>query len=174
MVSNLKEHKSKVTKMQLMENDLHLLTTAKDRSILIWDLTKEQRISNYQMGMGGVNNFATNPQDPNMLITVGQDRKITQWDFRQPKPVKIISSNPFNRSEFADELFSIAISNDGRYMATGGTSGILRCYDLPNMGFLCEQPAHSETVTDIFFTSDVKHLVSAGSDSQILTYELNI
>lgn len=172
MVSNLKEHKSKVTKVQLMENDLHLLTTAKDRSILIWDLTKEQRISNYQMSMGGVNNFSTNPNDPNMLITVGQDRKITQWDLRQPKPVRSISSNPYNRSELADELFAVNISNSGRLVATGGASGIIRCYDLPNLGFLCEQPAHSEAITDLFFTSDDRNLISAGSDSQILTYNV--
>ena len=170
MVSNLKEHKSKVTKVCLIENDRNLITTAKDRSILIWDLTKEQRISNYQTSMGGINSFSLNSQDPNMLVTVGQDRKITQWDLRLPKPVKTISSNPSNRSELADELFSVAISNNGGILATGGTSGVLRLYDVNNLGFLCEKPAHSETITEIFFSSDDKKLISAGSDSQILTY----
>ncbi len=173
MVSTLKEHKSKVTKVELMENDLHLLTTAKDRSILIWDLTKEQRISNYQTSMGGVNDFSLNPIDPYMLITVGKDRRIVQWDLRQPKPIKSISSHPLNRSELEDELFACSISNDGRTLATGGVRGIIRLYDLPNMTFLCEQPAHSETCVNLFFTKNDKHIVSAGSDSQILTYELN-
>ena len=173
MVSNLKEHKSKVTKVELMENDNHLLTTAKDRSILIWDLTREQRISNYQMPMGGVNNFALNKTDPNMFVTVGQDRKITQWDIRQPKSVRSILSNPYNRSELADELFAVGISNDGRLLATGGTNGIVRVYDLPYLGFLYEQPAHSETITNVFFDSNDKYLISSGSDSQILTYKIN-
>lgn len=173
MVSTLKEHKSKVTKVQLMENDLHLLTTAKDRSILIWDLTKEQRISNYQTSMGGVNDFSLSPIDPYLLITVGKDRRIVHWDLRQPKPIKSISSHPNSRSELEDELFACCISNDGRLLATGGVKGVIRIYDLPNMNFICEQPAHSETCVNLFFTKDDKHIVSAGSDSQILTYELN-
>lgn len=172
MVSNLKEHKSKVTKVELMENDLHLLTTAKDRSILIWDLTKEQRIANYQMPMGGVNNFALNKIDKNMLVTVGQDRKITQWDLRHPKPVKAINSNPNNRSDLSDELFGLGISNDGRYLAAGGSSGVIRCYELNNLGFLCEKSAHSGSCTSLTFSDDDKHIISAGSDSQILTYRL--
>ena len=172
MVTNLKEHKSKVTKIQLMENDTQLLTSAKDRSILIWDLTKSQRISSYQTPMGGVNNYSLNPIDDNMLITVGQDRKITQWDLRQPKPIKSISSDPYNRSDKADELFACSISNDGKLLATGGTNGIVRVYDLPYMGFLCEKDAHSGNCSNLFFTSDDRQLVSSGSDSQILTYEL--
>ena len=80
MVSHLKEHIQKVTKVSLFKNDLHLLTTAKDKSILIWDLAKEKRITSYQQNMGGVNNFQISPVDENFLITVGQDRKITFWD----------------------------------------------------------------------------------------------
>lgn len=170
MVSNLKEHKSKVTKVELMENDLHLLTTAKDRSILIWDLAKEQRIANYQMSMGGINNFVLNKTNRNMLVTVGQDRRITQWDLRNPKPVRSISSNPFNRSDIADELFAIDISNNGKYLATGGTSGIIRCYDTETFTFLNEMNAHSGVCTNLMFTDDDKYLISSGSDSQILTY----
>jgi WD40 repeat protein len=172
MISNLKEHKSRVSKVELMENDLHLLTTAKDRSILIWDLAKEQRIANYQMPMGGVNNFILNKQDKNMLITVGQDRRITQWDLRHPKPVKSISSNPYNRSDAADELFALDISNSNKYLVTGGTNGLIRCYDLSTLGFLNEVNAHSGVCTNIMFTNDDKYLISSGSDSQILTYSV--
>ena len=129
-MSHLKEHIQKVSKVQLFSNDLHLLTTAKDKSILIWDLTKEKRIASYQITMGGVNNFQLSPADENVLITVGQDRKITHWDLRQPKPARVISSNPFNKLDLADELFGLAISNDGRYLATGGTLGIIRVWDI--------------------------------------------
>ena len=173
MISNLKEHKSKVTKIELMENDLQLITTAKDRNILIWDLTKEQRISNYQLPMGGVNDFVLSKKDKNMLFTVGQDRKIYQWDLRNPKPVRSLSSNPFNRPEAADELFAINLSNNESILATGGTSGIIRCYDVSTMKFLGEKFGHSETCTNIIFSNDDSQIITSGSDSQILTFKIN-
>ena len=173
MSSNLKEHKSKVTKVELMENDVHLLTAAKDRSILIWDLNKEQRISNYQLPMGGVNSFVLSKTDNNMLFTVGQDRKIYQWDLRTPKPVRTLSSNPHNRPEAADELFAVNLSNNENILATGGTSGIIRCYDVSSMRFLSEKFGHSETCTNIIFSNDDSEIITTGSDSQILTFKIN-
>jgi len=172
MVSHLKEHIQNVSKVQLFSNDVHLLTTAKDKSILIWDLSKEKRIASYQQSMGGVNNFQLSPIDENILITIGQDRKITNWDLRQPKPIRVISSNPFNKLDEADELFGLAISNDGRLLATGGTLGIIRIYDIySGLRLIEEKSAHSKTITGLAFTYDDKYLLSAGEDSMILSFK---
>jgi WD40 repeat protein len=171
MVSHLKEHIQKVSKVQLFSNDVHLLTTAKDKSILIWDLVKEKRIASYQISMGGVNNFQLSPVDENILVTCGQDRKITNWDLRSPKPVKVISSNPHNKLDQADELFGLAISNDGKYLATGGTKGIIRIYDMNSgLKFIGENPAHSKTINELSYTWDDKFLISAGADSLIMSF----
>ena len=171
MVSHLKEHIQKVTKVSLFKNDLHLLTTAKDKSILIWDLAKEKRITSYQQNMGGVNNFQISPVDENFLITVGQDRKITFWDLRHAKPFKNISSNPNNKPDQADELFGLSISNDGRFVSTGGNGGIIRVWDFNTFGCLYEQYAHSKTCNSLSYTYDDKYLISAGADAQILSFK---
>lgn len=173
MISHLKEHIQRITKVQLFSNDLHLLTTAKDKSILIWDLAKEKRIASYHPSMGGVNNFQISPIDENILITVGQDRKITSWDLRYPKPTKIISSNPFNKLDLADELFGLTFSSDGRYIATGGSLGIIRIWDFNNgLSFINENYAHSNTCVALSFTHDDKYLISAGEDSLILSFNV--
>ena len=171
MVSHLKEHIQKVSKVEIFSNDVNLLSTARDKSILIWDINTEKRIASYQQSSGGVNNFNLSPVDENILMTVGQDRKITQWDLRYPKPVKVISSNPYNKSDQADELFGLSISNDGRYLATGGSLGIIRIYDINNsLSFLTEYFAHSKTITALSFTYDDKYLISTGEDSLVLSF----
>lgn len=173
MISHLKEHIQSITKVQLFSNDVHLLTTAKDKSILIWDLSKEKRIGSYHPSMGGVNNFQLSPVDENILMTVGQDRKITHWDLRCPKPVKVISSNPYNKLDQADELFGLAFSNDGKYIATGGTLGIIRLYDFNNgLSFLSENYAHSKTCIALSYTFDDRYLISAGEDSLVLSFNV--
>lgn len=81
MISHLKEHSNKVTKVQLIGDDLHLLSSSRDRALLCWDLQKEKRISAHYQRMGGINYFDIVP-DKNLVLTTGQDRKITYWDLR--------------------------------------------------------------------------------------------
>ena len=171
MISNLKEHLQKVTHLELFKDDVHLMSTSKDKSILIWDLNKEKRIASYTLSSGGVNNFRINPIDENIVISVGQDRKITHWDLRYPQPIKVISSNPYGKLDQADELFGLAISNDGHYVSTGGALGIIRTYDLTNsLGFVGEYFAHSKTCSGLAYTYDNKYLISTGYDSLILSF----
>jgi WD40 repeat protein len=83
LVSHLKEHTSKVTKVQVFPDDIHLLSCARDRAILCWDLKNEKRVANQTQRMGGVNGFSIAPSDQNKFVSVGQERKITYWDLRK-------------------------------------------------------------------------------------------
>ena len=172
MKINLKEHISKVTKVHVFSNDIRLLTSAKDRSILIWDLEKEKRIFSYNLSMGGCNNFAINPVDEQMMISIGQDRKIQQWDLRQPKPLKSISSHPFGKVDLSDELFALAWSHDGKQISTGGNLGIIRTWDAYSLSLLGENYAHSKTCTSLAYTHDDNYLISCGADAQILSFAI--
>lgn len=55
LISHLKEHSSTVTKVEVFEDDVHLLSCARDKSILCWDLKNENRVSNHTQRMGGIN-----------------------------------------------------------------------------------------------------------------------
>ena len=171
MISNLKEHLQKVTQVQLFQNDVHLMTASKDKFLLIWDLNKEKRIASYNLSSGGVNNFKISPIDENVVFSVGQDRKMTQWDLRYPQPIKVVSSNPYGKMDQTDELFGLAISNDGKYVSTGGSLGIIRTYDYnAGVSFIGEYYAHSSTCSGLAYTYDNKYLISTGYDSLILSF----
>ena len=107
LISHLKEHTSKVTKVQIFPDDIHLLSCSRDKSILCWDLKNQKRISNQTLRMGGINCFAISPLDQNLYLSVGQDRKITFWDIRKSQATGSIESSP-NPSE-SEELFAIDI-----------------------------------------------------------------
>jgi len=107
LISHLKEHTSKVTKVQIFADDIHLLTASRDKSILCWDLKNQKRISNQTLRMGGINCFAISPVDTNQFLSVGQDRKITYWDIRKSQAQGSLESTP-NTGE-SDELLAIDI-----------------------------------------------------------------
>lgn len=171
MLVNLKEHLTRITHLELFKDDYHLMSSSKEKSILIWDLNKEKRIASYSMSNGGVNNFRVSPVDENIVISIGQDRKITHWDLRYPQPIKVISSNPYGKMDQTDELFALAISNDGRFVSTGGGLGIIRTYDLTKgLAFVGEYFAHSRPCSGLAYTFDNKYLISTGHDSLILSF----
>ena len=53
MVSHLKEHTHRVTRVQLYGNETQLVTASRDRALLQWDLKSEKRISAHIQRMGG-------------------------------------------------------------------------------------------------------------------------
>ncbi len=71
LVSHLKEHSSKVTRVQVFPDDVHLMTAARDKSILCWDLKQEKRVANQTQRMGGINGFSIAPLDNNKFVSVG-------------------------------------------------------------------------------------------------------
>ena len=154
LVSHLKEHTSRVTKIQIFPDDQHLLTCARDRSILCWDLKAEKRVSAQTQRMGGINGFSIAPLDNNKFISVGQERKITYWDLRKVDAEVMLAGNPFKGE--SDELNSVSISNSNMYFAVGGAAGVVRIYDFSSGRFIVECKAHSGPITSVCFSPDSK------------------
>lgn len=169
MVSHLKEHTHKVTKVKIFEDDLHLLSSSRDKALLCWDLRSEKRISAHIQRMGGINSFDVAP-GRNLVLTTGQDRKITYWDLREANPIKSFDTN--GNPKKGDECFALSISHDGKYFATGGSEQIVRLWDMGTGKILSEGSGHSGCINSISFSADDKQMVSAGRDGSILLWNL--
>ena len=166
----MKEHTSKVTSLHLFADDVHLLSCARDRSILCWDLKAEKRVSAQTQRMGGINSFCISPSDPNKYISVGQERKITYWDLRKAHEELILESSPFKGE--SDELCSVSISHNNKYFAVGGSLGIVRIFDYQSGQFITECRAHSSTINCVAFSGDDKQLISTGQDGLVAVWNV--
>ena len=170
LISHLKEHTSRVSKIQLFGDDQHLLTCARDKSILCWDLKAEKRVSAQTQRMGGLNAFAIAPLDNNKYISVGQEKKITYWDLRKANPEALLESSPY-RGE-TDELAAVAISHSNKYFAVGGRAGVVRIYDFAAGKFIVECKAHSGPVTGLAYSGDDRQVISSGRDGLIAVWNI--
>ena len=169
MISHLKEHTHRVSKVQLLQDDLHLLSASRDKALLCWDLKSEKRVSAHVQRMGGINNFDVVPNS-RVVLTTGQDRKITYWDLREPNPVRSIDTN--NNPKRADECMGLAIAHDGKTFATGGSEQILRLWDLGSGKVISEGLGHSGTISSIAYSYDDKQIISGGRDGSIFLWNL--
>lgn len=82
--------------------------------------------------MGGINGLGLGVAgDENKVISVGQEKKITEWDLRILDPVRVINAAPTPGE--VDELYGVSIAKNGKFFATGGTQGIVRTWDYESM-----------------------------------------
>lgn len=75
--------------------------------------------------MGGINSFDIN-EGSSMMISTGQDRKITFWDLRQNKPQRTLSTDP--NIDLSEECFSLRTKSDDSAFFTAGTGNTLKLW----------------------------------------------
>ena len=117
--------------------------------------------------MGGINGIALT-KDQTSVITVGQEKRCSFWDLRDQQPTKVKDLSP----DLSDEARKVAVSQSGRYLATGGTAQLLKIWDVETMELLASQEGHSGGIMDLKFSPDDKQLVSVGEDGIILVWNI--
>ncbi|EGR30971.1 WD40 repeat protein [Ichthyophthirius multifiliis] len=183
MISHLKEHTHKVSKVKLIgDQDAHVLSSSKDRAckfiyysflifllVLCWDLKNEKRINAHIQRMGGINSFDTT-QDHQIAITTGQDRQITYWNLNQSNPTKIIHTSKDNKAD--DECMCLHLSNNGKYFATGGSQQVVKIWEFSTGKLVGEGKGHSGTINTVCFSFDDKQIISGGCDGNIFVWNI--
>merc|ERR1711862_494398 len=121
MASNMKEHAARVTEVQLFPNDQYAISVSRDRCLLTWDLRVEKRLTAHREKHGGINCLAV-ASNQTTVITAGQEKTLTYWDLRMADPVRSIETD--------EELYSISLSPDDRYLARAGTGLPVKVWDV--------------------------------------------
>jgi cilia- and flagella-associated protein 52 len=75
--------------------------------------------------MGGINSFDI-LEGSNLLVSTGQDRKITYWDLRDSNPQQTFNTN--SKSEYAEECFNLCFLPDQSKFFTSGTENIVKLW----------------------------------------------
>jgi len=170
LVSHLKEHTSAVSGLHLFNDDVHAMSSSRDKSFLCWDLRAEQRISSHQHRMGGINSIALSG-DQTLVLTIGQEKKLTFWDLREPNPISSLNHG--------DEAFSMAVSHNGLYVATGGRDHRVKIWDmqkasqgLESGALLLDGVGHSGPIRCLAFSPDDRQVVSVGEDGCVLVWNV--
>eukprot|EP00933_Yihiella_yeosuensis_P070649 TRINITY_DN78795_c0_g1_i1.p1 TRINITY_DN78795_c0_g1~~TRINITY_DN78795_c0_g1_i1.p1 ORF type:complete len:613 (+),score=88.29 TRINITY_DN78795_c0_g1_i1:61-1899(+) len=161
MVSHLKEHGARVNDLKLFPNDQYAISISRDRQLLTWDLRSEKRLTAHRERHGGINCMAV-ASNQTTVITAGQEKTLTYWDLRMADPARII--------ELDEEVHSISLSPDDRYLATGGTGMVVKVWDVNAGAEVSKGVGHSRVIQKLSFSPDGKQIVSAGLDHSIMVW----
>ncbi len=116
---------------------------------------------------GAVKAFCVQPKT-NVLFSTGVDGKVLRWviteEMRPPQTILQVGGGNA----------SMAISNNGRFLAVGSENGTVYLLDLLNPGTAAIQmKGHQGVVFSIVFSPDGQQLFSAGGDKKILLWDLD-
>ena len=129
-----------------------------------------------QQRMGGINGIVIS-KDLTCTVSVGQDKKIVFWDNDLKLMNSLSKASSVLHSHFldgeSDEGLTIAISNCGKFVATGGTAGIIRIWLYPSGSMIASAQGHNAAVLSLTFSMNDKQLVSAAADGAIILWYLN-
>jgi len=113
--------------------------------------------------------------DANFVYTASKDCCIIKWDlatgkktiFKGQKLSKITPEINAKLSGHSDQILAVAISSDGKFLASGGKDKIIRIWD-PTLGKQIHCfTGHRDVITALVFRKDSHHLYSGSSDRTI-------
>jgi len=161
MVSHLKEHAARVNEVKMFPNDQYAISVSRDRCLLTWDLRQEKRLTAHREKHGGINCMAVS-SNQTTVITAGQEKTLTYWDLRMADPARVI--------ELDEEVNTMSMSPDDRYIATAGSGLVVKIWDVNAGAELSRGSGHSRPAQRLSFSPDGKQVVSAGLDHSVLVW----
>lgn len=161
MISHMKEHVARVNELKLFPNDQYAISVSRDRCLLTWDLRAEKRLTQHREKHGGINCLAV-ATNQTSVITAGQEKTLTYWDLRMADPVRSV--------ELDEEINSVSLSPDDRYLVTAGTGQVVKVFDVATSLEKSVGKGHSRAIQKVSFSPDGKQLVSVGLDHSVMVW----
>ena len=199
LLVTLDGHTDRVTAAAFSPDGKMVLTASWDGTARLWDTATGQLL---RVLAGHTNrvNLAMFSPDGTRVVTGGWDHTARIWalaappmlgtqaaqaqapapapkDPRAAKDVKevkaaAVDTLPSVVLQHGTPLHSLAFSSDGRFIATGGTDGLVKLWDGHTGEAHARFEGHTGSVEGIDFAPDGQHLVSAGVDRTVRLWDV--
>jgi WD40 repeat protein len=145
------------------------LAVGTNNALLLFDAATGERLVQVAQGAALVK-LAFFP-DGRKLVSAGYDQMVKVWDARAGKLLQAVRAHP------GSFVFSVAVSPDGHWIASGGNDLVaggkaLRLWDAKTLRAQKVLADHTNSVRGVAFASDGKTLVSVGADRLVMLWDV--
>jgi len=163
-VTSVPQHDDLATSVDVLADKSGVVSGGRDCKVIVWD--SEQHMMKYSFRGHGrpVQSVACHPQDYNIFLSCGQDRRVLMWDLRKPKPAKEIDV-----SSMASVVSCIAWQpNTSLTMALGTENGDVALVDIKATATGCgtsmAAPPHRRPIHRIAFSPTAPAVLASVSE----------
>ncbi|VDM68805.1 unnamed protein product, partial [Strongylus vulgaris] len=104
--------------------------------------TTRNPVYRWQIGEGGINQFAFSGQDAKMLATVGHDGYLRIFNYHQMELLSYMKS-------YFGGLLTLAWSPDAKLIVTGGEDDLLTVYNVLEKRVVCRGQGHKSWISQV-------------------------
>jgi RNA polymerase sigma factor (sigma-70 family) len=134
-----------------------LVTGARDKLAIIWDLRTGQEKLRLQGHAGSVDAVAIAPND-NLVATAGEDQTVRLWNVETGEELAVLQGNQ-------GPVRAVAFSpGDGKFLASAGLDGTVCLWDVESRELVGSLAKHAGAVWTLAFSRDGSYLASGSAD----------
>jgi WD40 repeat protein len=152
--------------IQFCPNDQTIALATPNR-VVILDADRGEHLHTIKCSfpLGKLEAFAYSPVANEMVIATSAIQ-LSLWDYRQNKMIRRFRGGPFLGS---DKFHTIAVSRDGRFVASGFDSGRIVIWDLPSGNEINKIAGyHHGRIHSLEFSLDSTCIASAATDGYVI------
>ncbi|KAJ1368420.1 hypothetical protein KIN20_029547 [Parelaphostrongylus tenuis] len=110
------------------------------------------------------------------VVSSGKESSIVKYDLTARKITGVIKrtkSGGEGQHAHYGHIFAVAISSDGKYIASGGYDAILKIWDFNTLDHVCDFKGHRGPITALCFQLKSNFLFSASRDRSVKLWDLD-
>jgi len=152
-------HENSVWGAQFDAKGEHMISVAKDKQLVVWNLAENKSVKNFELpGRGRA--LELMPDGKTALITVFESEHVPGtvqlWDVEAGKALRVFKGHKKSPASFE-------LSPDRRVLATASFDATIRLWEFATGAPLKTIEAHKDGVEDVAFSPDGFYLLSCGT-----------
>lgn len=168
VVATLAGHKDVVQSLA-WSADGTLLAAGGYRSVIVWNTTDWKAAHTLATPLEGrVTGLLFLPDNATLILADGAmslKGVLHRWKLGEPKPAQTVEAH-------ADNVLSLALSKDGKQIATGGADNLAKVWDAATLKETAKIEGHVGHIVAVGFNTDGKWLATGSADKDLKVWDI--
>jgi len=164
LLANLNAHATTIWKAQLSKDGNYLLSTAFNKTFLLWDV-KHAQLEAKMQGHEDICLAACISPDMQLMASGSQDQSIRLWDLESREQVDQMYG-PLK------QVYDLEFSPDTRWLAAASQEHDIRVYQVEGRKLTYVLEGHRKPVRRLDFFPGGRYMLSASEDQSVILWDL--